>query len=100
MKRIIKYLSIIVALLFVFTINVKAENYKVYVDLDTLEYSINDKDYSSITEYNTLEEFLKVQKRFAHLFKPGNEWMIQELQEEIDKRWEELLELEEITNNN
>ena len=45
-----------------------------------------------------LEEFLKVQKRFAHLFKPGNEWMIQELQEEIDKRWEELLELEEITN--
>lgn len=45
-----------------------------------------------------LEEFLKVQKRFAHLFKPGNEWMIQELQEEVDKRWEELLELEEITN--
>ena len=59
MKRIIKYLSIIVALLFAFTINVKAENYKVYVDLDTLEYSINDKDYSSITEYKTLEEFLK-----------------------------------------
>lgn len=59
MKRIINYLSIIVALLFAFTINVKAENYKVYVDLDTLEYSINDKDYSSITEYKTLEEFLK-----------------------------------------
>ena len=59
MKRIIKYLSVIVALLFVFTINVKADNYKVYVNLNNLEYSINDKDYSSIIEYKTLEEFLK-----------------------------------------
>ena len=45
-----------------------------------------------------IEEFLKPQKRFAHLFKPGNEWMIEEFQKEVDNRWEELLRLEEITN--
>ena len=45
-----------------------------------------------------IEEFLKPQKRFKHLFKPGNEWMIEEFQKEVDKRWEELLKLEKITN--
>lgn len=45
-----------------------------------------------------IEEFLRPQKRFAHLFKPGNEWMIEEFQKEVDSRWENLLALEEITN--
>ena len=45
-----------------------------------------------------IEEFLNPQKRFKHMFKPGNEWMIQEFQKEVDRRWEELLRLEEITN--
>jgi len=45
-----------------------------------------------------IEEFLKPQKRFKHMFKPGNEWMIEEFQKEVDRRWEELLRLEEITN--
>ena len=45
-----------------------------------------------------VEEFLKPQKRFKHMFKPGNEWMIEEFQKEVDRRWEELLRLEEITN--
>ena len=45
-----------------------------------------------------IEEFLKPQKRFAHLFKPGNEWMIEEFQKEVDKRWQELLDLEEMSN--
>lgn len=40
-----------------------------------------------------VEEFLKAQKRFRHMFKPENEWMIQEVQEEVDKRWAELLKL-------
>ena len=44
-----------------------------------------------------IEEFLKPQKRFKHLFKPGNEWMIEEFQKEVDKRWEELLALEEMS---
>ena len=45
-----------------------------------------------------IEEFLRPQKRFKHMFKPGNEWMIKAFQYEVDKRWQELLNLEEITN--
>ena len=45
-----------------------------------------------------IEEFLKPQKRFRHMFKPGNEWMIKEFQEEVDRRWEDLLKYEEMTN--
>lgn len=45
-----------------------------------------------------IEEFLKPQKRFKHMFKPGNEWMIEKFQEEIDRRWNELLAKEEMTN--
>ena len=45
-----------------------------------------------------IEEFLRPQKRFKHMFKPGNEWMIKEFQAEVDKRWQELLDLEELTN--
>ena len=45
-----------------------------------------------------IEEFLRPQKRFKHMFKPGNEWMIEKFQEEVDKRWNELLAKEEMTN--
>lgn len=45
-----------------------------------------------------IEEFLKPQKRFRHMFKEGNEWMIEEFQKEVDRRWQELLDLEEMTN--
>ena len=45
-----------------------------------------------------VEEFLRPQKRFKHMFKPGNEWMIEAFQAEVDKRWQEILDLEEITN--
>ena len=45
-----------------------------------------------------ISDFLKPQKRFAHMFKPGNEWMIEEFQKEVDSKWQELLDLEEITN--
>lgn len=41
-----------------------------------------------------IEEFLKAQGRFKHLFKPGNEGLIADIQADIDKRWEELLKLE------
>ena len=58
MKVFIKYFSILVALLFAFSLNVKAESKSIYVNLDSLEYSTNNKDYKSITEYKTLEEFL------------------------------------------
>jgi len=45
-----------------------------------------------------IEEFLRPQKRFKHMFNPGNEWMIEEFQKEVDARWQELLDLEKITN--
>ncbi len=45
-----------------------------------------------------IEEFLRPQKRFKHMFKPGNEWMIEEFQKAIDKKWNELLAKEEMTN--
>ncbi|PIS28354.1 pyruvate ferredoxin oxidoreductase [Candidatus Saganbacteria bacterium CG08_land_8_20_14_0_20_45_16] len=35
-------------------------------------------------------EFLKVQGRFRHLFKPGNEAIIESIQKEVDRRWEVL----------
>ena len=38
-----------------------------------------------------VEEFLSKQGRFAHMFKPGNEWTIEETQKYVDKKWEELL---------
>ncbi len=38
-----------------------------------------------------IEEFLKLQGRFKHLFKPGNEHLIEEFQKEVDRRWEDLL---------
>lgn len=41
-------------------------------------------------------EYLKMQGRFAHMFKPGNEWMIEEVQKEVDRNWEELLKLCEL----
>lgn len=46
-----------------------------------------------------IEEFLRPQRRFKHMFKPGNEWMIEEFQKEVDKRWQELLDLEKMTNS-
>ena len=38
-----------------------------------------------------IEEFLKPQGRFKHLFKKGNEHLIEEFQAEVDRRWNELL---------
>ena len=37
-----------------------------------------------------IEEFLRPQRRFKHLFKKENEELIGRFQEEIDKQWEEL----------
>ena len=38
-----------------------------------------------------IEEFLSMQGRFKHLFKPENEYLIEEFQKEVDRRWEALL---------
>ena len=39
-------------------------------------------------------EWLKKQGRFRHLFKPGNETLLEEIQEDIDRNWNKLLALE------
>ncbi|NLA60626.1 MAG: pyruvate ferredoxin oxidoreductase [Firmicutes bacterium] len=49
-------------------------------------------------EKKPVTEFLKTQGRFRHLFQPGNEAVLEEIQKEVDRRWEELLALEEISN--
>ena len=38
-----------------------------------------------------VEEFMKLQGRFRHCFKPGNEWTIEAAQKYVDQKWEELL---------
>ena len=37
-----------------------------------------------------IEDFLREQGRFKHLFKPGKEELIAQFQAEVDRRWEEL----------
>lgn len=37
-----------------------------------------------------IEDFLRSQGRFKHLFKPGNEDLIQQFQAEVNRRWEDL----------
>lgn len=60
------------------------------------KYKINYKPAKKLP----VEEFLRPQKRFRHMFKEGNEWMIKSFQEEVDRNWEYLLMMEEITNRN
>lgn len=53
------------------------------------KYVINYKPKTKLP----VKDFLKAQGRFKHLFKAGNEYMIEEMQAEVDKRWEALLKL-------
>ncbi len=57
-------------------------------------YKVNYKPVKKIP----VADFLRPQKRFKHLFKEGNEWMLEEIQNEVDKKWEYLLAMEELTN--
>jgi pyruvate ferredoxin oxidoreductase beta subunit len=41
-------------------------------------------------EKKPIEDFLKPQGRFKHLFKPENEWVIRKFQEDIDREWDRL----------
>ena len=44
-----------------------------------------------------VEEFLKTQSRFKHLFKPENKAILENIQAEVDQKWNKLLKLEEMT---
>ncbi|MFH1347362.1 MAG: pyruvate ferredoxin oxidoreductase, partial [Candidatus Margulisiibacteriota bacterium] len=43
-------------------------------------------------EKKSVMEFLKLQDRFRHLKKPGNEPIVEAIQKEVDRRWQNLLE--------
>lgn len=43
-------------------------------------------------EKKPVVELLKQQDRFRHLFKPGNEKLLEEIQADVDKNWETLLD--------
>ena len=55
----IKVFSILLISFLLFTLNVNAESNKIYVNLETLEYSIDEEKYSGIKTYNSLTDFLK-----------------------------------------
>lgn len=38
-----------------------------------------------------IEDYLKPQGRFSHMFKPGAEWMVEDMQKQVDLKWERLL---------
>ena len=44
-------------------------------------------------EKKPVTEWLKVQGRFKHLFKPGNEGTIEQIQNDVDRHWQKILEL-------
>lgn len=41
-------------------------------------------------------DFLEAQGRFRHLFRPENEHILEDIQSEVDRQWEELLALEQM----
>ncbi|MCM8762483.1 MAG: thiamine pyrophosphate-dependent enzyme [Candidatus Omnitrophica bacterium] len=42
-------------------------------------------------EKKPIVEWFKLQRRFAHLLKPENQQLLEEIQKEVDRRWETLL---------
>ena len=57
------------------------------------EYKINYKP----KEKKPITEWLKLQGRFKHLFKPGNEKVLSVIQENVDKEWDFLQKKEEMS---
>ena len=50
MKKIIKYFSFLLIVLSILTIKVNATSKSIYVNLDTLEYSLDKSNYTSIED--------------------------------------------------
>jgi len=63
-------------------------------EVENGQYKINKKP----KEREPIEGWLKQQGRFKHLFKPGNEGILEEIQSHIDTEWEKLLKLEAMSN--
>jgi len=58
-------------------------------EVENGKYKINYKPKKDIP----VEEWFKTQKRFAHLLKPENRHIIDEVQQYVDRKWDELLNL-------
>ena len=57
-------------------------------------YEVVDGEWSLTYEPKTklpVEDYLKKQGRFSHMFKPGAEHMVEDFQKQVDKKWERLL---------
>jgi len=53
------------------------------------KYILNHKTSKKIN----VEEYLKLQGRFKHLFKKENKYLVKEIQQHVDNEWEKLLKL-------
>ena len=56
-------------------------------------YKINHKP----KDPTPVADWMKKQGRFKHLFKPGNEHLLEKSQQYVDQQWEKLLKLEAMT---
>ena len=65
-------------------------NYWPLFEVENGIYKINKKP----KDRAPLEPWMKKQGRFKHLFKPGNEHVIERLQTWVDEEWEKLVKLE------
>ncbi len=54
---------------------------------DGIKWTLNYKPKNKLP----VEDYLRPQGRFKHMFAKGNEWMIEEFQKEVDRKWESLL---------
>jgi len=62
-------------------------------EVENGKYKINYKPAKEVA----VEEFLKTQKRFAHMLRPENKNMILKMQKNIDEEWEKLLKKEKFS---
>ena len=62
-------------------------------EVENGKYKINYKPRGD--KKTPVADWMKKQGRFAHLFKPGNEAVLEDIQAYIDHKWEELLKKEE-----
>jgi pyruvate ferredoxin oxidoreductase beta subunit len=62
-------------------------------EVENGKYKINYKP----KEKKPVLEWLKPQGRFRHLFKEENAWMLEQIQADVDRDWEELNKLEDMT---
>ena len=59
-------------------------------EVENGKYKINQKP----KERKPIADWMKKQGRFKHLFKPGNEHILESSQQWVDDNWEKLLRLE------